>query len=135
MRRYVRFFPMILVALVLAAGGSNMILRQASAQKSGASGGAQGGAQKGGPKDGAPTLGPEAQRQIKALLDEKRSRTPDERKISAHLLNAMRAHRGQAMTPNGEVRSLTSAMTMAKPDSEGQVLVNIKGEVTKEMAM
>jgi subtilase family protein/proprotein convertase P-domain-containing protein len=131
MKRYLRFFPVILAALALAASGSSLILRQASAQK----GGAQGGVQKGGTKGGAATLSIEAQRQISALLAEKQSRTPEQRKISAHLLNAMRAHRGLAMTQGGEVRALNSAMTMVKPNSDGQVLVNIKGAVTKEMAM
>src|SRR5215510_11143791 len=99
MRRYLRFFPIILAALALAAGGSTMILRQVNAQKGGA---ATGGPQKGGDQKGggATTLSIEAQRQIRALLDEKQSRTPQERKISAHLLNAMRAQRGQAMTRN-----------------------------------
>ncbi|HEY9435134.1 MAG TPA: hypothetical protein VI260_27065, partial [Blastocatellia bacterium] len=133
MKRYLRFFPVILAALALAAGGSTLILRQASAQISGV--------QKGGQKKddtqkgGAATLSIEAQRQISALLAEKQSRTPEQRKISSHLLNAMRAQRGQAMTRGGEVRTLNSAMPMAKPDSEGRVLVIIKAVVTKELAM
>jgi subtilisin family serine protease len=133
MKRYLRFFPVILAALALAAGGSTFILRQASAQ--------QGNAQKGGQKKedpqkgGATTLSVEAQQQIRALLEEKWSRTPAQRKVSSHLLNAMKAQRGQAMTRGGEVRALNSAMPMAKPGPDGRVLVNIKSDVTKELAM
>ena len=47
MRRYMRFLPIILAALALAASGSNIVLRNASAQKGDALGGAQtGGKQK-----------------------------------------------------------------------------------------
>jgi subtilisin-like proprotein convertase family protein len=129
MKRYLRFFPVILAALALAAGGSTLILRQASAQQ----GGVQ--KQKPGPKDGAATLSLEAQRQISALLAEKQGRTPEQRKISSHLLNAMRSQRGLAITRGGEVRTLRSAMPMAKLNSDGRALVNIKGDATKELLM
>jgi subtilisin-like proprotein convertase family protein len=132
MKRYLRFSPVILAALALAAGGSTLILRQASAQIGGVQKGDQ---KKGGPKDGAATLSLEAQQQIRALLAEKQSRTPEQRKISSHLLNAMRAQRGQAMTRGGEVRVLNSAMPMAQPGPDGRVLVNIKATPTKELAM
>src|SRR5262245_4847116 len=103
MKRCMKFFPVILAALALAASGSSMFSRQASAQKGGA---APGGPQKGGPKDGAATLSLEAQRQISALLAEKQSRTSAQRKIGSQLLYAMKAQRGQAMTQDGSVRAL-----------------------------
>src|SRR5215470_8647774 len=128
MRRYVRFFPIILAALAMAASGSNMILRQASAQK----GNAQPGGQKGG---GATTLSVAAQQQISALLREKQSRTPEQKKINSHLLYAMKAQRGEAMTRGGEVRTLSSAMSLAKLDDQGRVLVNIKAAPSKQLIM
>ena len=136
MKRYLRFFPVILAALALAVGGSTMFLQQASAQKGGAKGGAQkGDPQKGDPQKGGATLSVEAQQQIRALLEEKWSRTPAQRKIGSHLLNAMRAQRSQAMTRGGEVRTLNSAMPMSKPGPDGRVLVTIKGDITKESLM
>src|SRR5262245_40323433 len=132
MKRYLRFFPVMLAALALAAGGSTMILRQVSAQKGGAQ---PGGPQKGGPQKGAPTLSVEAQRQIRALLDEKQNRSAAQRKVSAQLLYASRARRGQAMTQGGEVRALNSAMPMARPDKDGRVLVNIKADLSKQFLM
>jgi subtilisin-like proprotein convertase family protein len=131
MKRYLRFFPVILAAMALAAVGSTLILRQASAQQ----GRALPGPQKGDPQKGAATLSIEAQRQISALLEEKQSRTPAQRKINSKLLYAMKEQRGQAMTRGGEVRTLRSAMSMARPDSEGRVLVNIKGEASKLLIM
>src|SRR5262245_2013258 len=127
MRRYMRFLPIILAALALAASGSNMILRNASAQL----GSARPGPQKG----EAATLSVAAQQQISALIQEKNSRTPAQKKINSHLIYAMKEQRGEAMTKYGEVRTLSSAMSMAKPDSEGRVLVNIKAAASKQLIM
>jgi subtilisin-like proprotein convertase family protein len=136
MKRYLRFSPVILAALALAVGGSTYILRQASAQVGGAQGGTQGGVQKGGQKgEGAATLSVAAQQQISALLREKRERTPEQRKIGAQLLYAMKAQRGVSMDPEGKVRALNSAMPMSRPGPDGRVEVNIKGEITKETLM
>src|SRR5215468_4613759 len=106
MRRYMRFLPIILAALALAASGSNMVLRNASAQL----GATQRVGQKGG---GAATLSVAAQEQISSLLREKQSRTPAQKKISSQLIYAMRAERGQAMTSDGKVPMLQSAMSIA----------------------
>src|SRR6266498_286629 len=136
MKRYMRFLPIMLAALALAASGSNMILRNASAQL----GGTQPGRQKGG-GGGAATLSVAAQQQIRALLDDKYKRTPVQRKISSHLLNAMRVQRGEKMTSDGSVGSLTSAMSIAKSamsaskDDRPQALVNIRAAATKQLMM
>src|SRR5215470_4023731 len=134
MKRYMRFLPIILAALALAASGSNIVLRNASAQLGST------------PKGGAPKveaqLSAAAAQQISALLQEKYSRTPAQKKISMHLLNAMRVQRGEAMTSGGEVTRLNSAMSIAKSatsaskdDRGGRVLVNIKAVPTKQLMM
>src|SRR5215468_4004032 len=125
MRRCVRFFPVILAALALATSGSTTFLRQANAQK-----GAVGGTQKGGAPKGGATLSVEAQQQISALLREKQSRTPEQKKINSHLLNAMRVMRGETMTAGGEVSKLSTAMSFAKSAMDASnpnhlILVNI----------
>src|SRR5215468_9948252 len=140
MRRYMRFLPIILAALALAASGSNIVLRNASAQLGGALGGKQDvNKQKGG---GGATLSVAAQQQIKALLQEKQSRTPEQKKISSHLLYAMRAQRGEAMTSDGSVRRLNSAMSIAKSamsasktGDDGMAPVNIKAALSKPLLM
>ena len=45
-------------------------------------------------------IAPSAQRQIAALLAEKASRTPSQRKMSAHLVHAAKIVRGEAMPPD-----------------------------------
>ena len=115
MRRCLRFFPIILAALALAASGSSPILRNAGAQ--------QGGAQ----------LSVAAQQQISALLQEKRSRTAAQKKINSQLLYAMKMRRGESLTARGEVRTLSSAMDVAKIDGDGQVLVDIKSVAGKQL--
>ncbi len=120
MKRCVRFFPIILAALALAASNSNALLRRAAAQQGGAK---QGGAQ----------LSVAAQRQIAALLQEKQSRTPAEKKIKSQLLYAMKARRGAPMTAGGEVRTLQLAPSLAKPDDKGRVLVDVKAPASKEL--
>src|SRR5262245_32973656 len=141
MRRYMRFLPIILAALALAASGSNIVLRNASAQKGGALpvGPKQDGTQKGG---GAATLSVEAQNQISALLKEKYARTAVQRKISMHLLNAMKMQRGEKMTAGGEVSALNSAMSIAKSAKsasingvDGGADVIIKASVSKQLLM
>jgi Proprotein convertase P-domain/Subtilase family len=136
MRRCLRFFPVILAAVALVASGLTPILRQASAQ--------QGNVQKGGKQQptGATQLGPEALRQINALLAEKQSRTPEQRKVDSRLIQAMRAQRGEMMTSGSEVRTLRSArsiaqsaMSASKTDSVAQVLVDIKAAVSKGLVV
>src|SRR5262245_474171 len=135
MKRYMRFLPIILAALALAASGSNMVLRKASAQK----GATAPGKQKPG---GAATLSVEAQQQILALIKEKQSRTPAQRKISSQLLGAMRAERGQSMTQDSVAPMLQSAMSIAKTAMatsqngvDGLTEVNIKATVSKKLLM
>jgi subtilisin-like proprotein convertase family protein/subtilisin family serine protease len=135
-----RFLPIILAALALAASGSNIVLRNASAQLGATKQGPQKGEQKGG--GGAATLSVAAQQQIRALLDEKNSRTKEQRKISMHLLNAMRVQRGEKMTPGGEVSALSSAMSIAnsaisasKAGADSREPVDIKAVVSKQLMM
>src|SRR5499426_2683514 len=133
MRRYMRFFPVILAALALAVSGSSTMLRNASAQ--------QGGAQKvATPKGEAAQLSAAAQRQISAMMLEKQRRSPEQKKIDSRLLYAMRAQRGLAMTAGGEVTTLRSAMSIAKSATSaskdgGLALVNIRGEASKDLVM
>jgi len=108
-----------------------MILRSASAQLGGAQ---KGDTQKGG---GAAQLSVAAQQQISALLQEKYSRTREQKKIGSQLLYAMKARRGQAMTAGGEVRTLRSAASLAtaKPGSDDRVPVTIKAAASKQLLM
>jgi|SRR5262245_24057788 len=77
-------------------------------------------------------LGTEAPRQIEAILDEKASRTPAQRKTESRLLYAIKERRGEALTNHEEVRSPRSATT-AQSDKKGRVEVEIKGNVNKEL--
>ncbi|MBO0799759.1 MAG: hypothetical protein J2P31_13140, partial [Blastocatellia bacterium] len=113
MRRRLRFFISLLSALL--AGGLLLIspiFRSASAQKRSAQ------------------MNAAAQQQIKSLLDEKNSRSTAQKKIDSRLLYAMKAHRGEAMTLGGEVRTLRSAATLLnqpdKTDPQSRILVDIK---------
>jgi hypothetical protein len=117
MRRCLRLFPTISVLLALVAGGLliSPLFRAASAQRNEAQ------------------LSAAAQRQIKALLDEKKARSSAEKKLDSQFLYAMRARRGQPMTAGGEVRSLRSAEDVAKTDAQDRVLVDIEAEPGKEL--
>jgi subtilisin-like proprotein convertase family protein len=116
MRLSVRFLPKLtLVALAFMISSSNTVLHKASAQ--------QGGAQ----------LSAEGQRQINALLKEKYSRTPEQKKIDSQLLYAMKAQRGESITPGGEVRTLRSISDMVKTDAGGRVLVDIKAKAGRQL--
>jgi subtilisin-like proprotein convertase family protein len=117
MRRRLRFFAAISLLLALAAGGLliSSLFRAASAQQNGAQ------------------LSAEAQRQIKALLNEKKSRSSAEKKLDSQLLYAMKARRGEPLTAGGEVRSLRTAEGIVKTDAQDRVLVDIKGYPAKEV--
>ncbi|MBO0719866.1 MAG: S8 family serine peptidase [Blastocatellia bacterium] len=113
MGRRLRFIVSLFSALL--AGGLLLIsplFRSAGAQNNGAQ------------------MSAAAQQQIKSLLDEKNSRSPAQKKIDSRLLYAMKAHRGEAMTRGGEVRSLRSASTILKQpdktDPQDRILVDIK---------
>lgn len=115
MRRYVRLLLILLVALALVTSSSNTVLHKASAQQSGAQ------------------LSAEGQRQINALLKEKHSRTPAQKKINSQLLYAMKMQRGESITPGGEVRTLRSMGDLVKTDDSGRVLVDIKADLSRQL--
>jgi Subtilase family/Proprotein convertase P-domain len=117
MRQRLRLFATTLVLLALVADGLMILpqFRPASAQQ------------------GEAQLSAAAQRQIKALLDEKKSRTAAQKKMDSQLLFALKARRGEPMTAGGEVRSLRSAVEIDKVDEKDQVLVDIKADVNKEL--
>jgi hypothetical protein len=117
MRQRLKLYTTALVLLALVASGLLILpqFRRASAQQ------------------GEVQLSAAAQRQIKALLDEKRSRTTAQKKMDSQLLFAMKARRDEPMTRGGEVRSLRSAVEIAKNDENGRVLVDIKADVNKEL--
>jgi subtilisin-like proprotein convertase family protein len=77
--------------------------------------------------DGATELPPSAVQQIEALIAEKESRTPEQRKISSQLLYLKNATFASSIAPagaketNGKVKSLTEV------DPMGRALVDIKG--------
>jgi Subtilase family/Proprotein convertase P-domain len=117
MRRRLIFFITILVLLALGTNGLMILphFRPASAQQ------------------GEAQLSAAAQAQIKALLDEKNSRTPAQKKMDSQLLYAMKARRGEPLTAGGEVRSLRSAVDIDKVDEKDRVFVDIKADVNKEL--
>jgi hypothetical protein len=121
MRRRSRFFTTTLVLLALVATGlmTLPLFRPSSAQQSGAQPG------------GEAQLSASAQAQIRALLDEKASRTPAQRKIESPLLYAIKERRGEPLT--SEIRSLRSSAAIAKTDEKGWVEVDITGNVSKEL--
>jgi PKD repeat protein/subtilisin-like proprotein convertase family protein len=71
------------------------------------------------------TLSDEARRQIRALHDEKESRTPAQRKMDSQLIYAAKQNRGQAIAANVPLLKHT-----AKLLADGRVLVDIKANVT-----
>ena len=131
MRRRLRFLNIglalpILLALIAGSLLISPLFRSASAQRGGVVA----------PVKGQPAgtqLSAAAKQQIRALLDEKASRTPAQRKMSSQLLYGMRTFRGQALTRGGEVRTMRSAETAAKSDARGRVEVEIKGQIDKVM--
>lgn len=117
MKRCLGFFATF--AILLMAGGLliSPLLRAAGAR------------QKGTPAAPA-RMSAAAQRQIKSLLDEKKARTPAQKKLDSQLLYTMKARRGEPMTPGGEVRSLRLPEEAVNTD---RVLVDIKGTPGKEL--
>jgi subtilisin-like proprotein convertase family protein len=118
MRRRLKFSAAITVLLALAASGLliSPLFRAASAQQ-----------------PGGPQLSAAAQRQIKSLLDEKKSRSPAQKKLDSQLLYAMKARRNEPMTSGGEVRSLRLAAEITKTDDQDRILVDIKGDAGKDV--
>jgi hypothetical protein len=76
-------------------------------------------------------IAPSAQRQIAALLSEKASRSPAERKMSAILVHAAKILRGEKIHP--EFPNPTDALAAVRLDTRQRVEVDIRGEVTPEL--
>jgi uncharacterized repeat protein (TIGR01451 family) len=70
-------------------------------------------------------ISPEGMAQVKALLQEKESRTPAQRKIDSNLLYEIRMRRGQAVAPG--VASLATGLSV---DLGGGTAVDIRANVT-----
>ncbi|HKX27725.1 MAG TPA: proprotein convertase P-domain-containing protein [Blastocatellia bacterium] len=116
----ISWVSLVLAALVIGGLAISPLFRAANAQ--------QGGVQQPG------ALSAAAKQQINALLAEKQSRTPAQRKIGSQLLYAIKAQRGEAMTSGGLVRSLRSGQETAKTAERGPVNVDIRAELSKELA-
>ncbi len=76
----------------------------------------------------AQRIAPSAQRQIAALLSEKASRTPAQRKMSAHLVHASEILRGQPVHPDLPVPP--GALAAVRLDARNNVEVDVRGEIT-----
>ena len=76
----------------------------------------------------AQQIAPSAQRQIAALLNEKASRTPAQRKMSAHLVHASMILRGQPVHPDLPVPP--GALAAVRLDTRNNVEVDVRGEIT-----
>jgi hypothetical protein len=68
---------------------------------------------------------PAAMQQIQLLLNEKNSRTPSQRKIDSHLLQAVREKRGEVMAAG-----VTLAPANVNADASGALLVDINADIT-----
>ena len=81
-------------------------------------------------KPSATTIHPSAAAQIQALVKEKRSRTPAQRKIGSHLLHTIKIRRGEAV-----MRPIAHLKTSVQLTPDNKVRVNIKTnvEVTTEL--
>jgi Subtilase family len=76
----------------------------------------------------AQQIAPSAQRQISALLSEKSSRTPAQRKMSAHLVHASKILQGQPVHPDLPVPP--GALAAVRLDTRNNVEVDVRGEIT-----
>jgi hypothetical protein len=74
---------------------------------------------------------PSALAQIGALLAEKASRTPAQKKLDSHLLYAAKLARGEALPGGVDVRRPVQAMV--RPDAQGRALVEIAAQVDDEL--
>jgi hypothetical protein len=70
----------------------------------------------------------DARGQIRALLDEKATRTPAQRKMESQLIHAVKQHRGEPFVPGAPNLELD-----LKLEVDGRVLVDITGTVTPEL--
>lgn len=76
-------------------------------------------------------IAPSAQRQIAALLAEKASRTPAQRKMNSHLVHAARVLRGETFSPDFPIPK--DALSAVHMDSRHRVEVDVKADVTPEL--
>lgn len=76
----------------------------------------------------APSISAQGVHQIQALMAEKASRTPAQRKIGSHLLYGMKASNGQAVAAGVQV-----PRSAVLPDAKGKVLVDIRANVSKTL--
>jgi hypothetical protein len=79
----------------------------------------------------AEEVSPQGLQQIRALLAEKAARTPAQRKLTTSLLYASRESRGQAMVQG--LQPLRRTVDRAHVESDGMVVVDIRGDVTDEL--
>lgn len=73
-------------------------------------------------------ISPEAARQIEALMEEKESRTPAQRKIDSQLLYTIKMERGESIA-----RGVPTLETGLKADDKGYIDVEISANVTDEL--
>ena len=79
----------------------------------------------------AQQIAPSAQRQIAALLSEKASRTPAQRKMSAHLVHASKILRGQPVHPDLPIPP--GALAAVHLDAGNHVEVDVRAEITSAL--
>jgi hypothetical protein len=84
-------------------------------------------AQAGQLQGGQREIPPEGQRQIAALIAEKNSRTPAQRKIASRLLQGVRESRGEQMTPGVKLEKVDLKLV------DGKVAVDITATVTDSL--
>ena len=76
-------------------------------------------------------IAPRAQQQIAALLNEKTSRTPAQRKMSGHLVHASKILRGQPVHRDFPVPP--DALAAVGLDGRNFVEIDVRGEITPEL--
>src|SRR5215470_8628698 len=115
-RRALRTAPVLLIAAALVAGlvfsGLSRLLRgSASAQERAQT-----------------RISESAMRQIEALMQEKESRTPEQKKIDSQLLYRLKQRRGEQIAPGVE-----RLVVGVKEAADGSVLLDIRAKVTPEV--
>jgi hypothetical protein len=76
----------------------------------------------------AQDLSPEAQQQLRSLMEEKASRTPAQQKINSQILYAYKMQGGRSLTPE-----LTSLRTGVKKDAKGNIETEITADVSDQL--
>ena len=75
-----------------------------------------------------PKLSQRALRQIEALIQEKESRTPEQKKIDSQLLYQLKQKRGEQIAPGVE-----RLATGVREETDGRVLLDIRAKVSPEL--